>query len=180
MHAKTNTQQSNHKKMKHRILKPNSSLTGCRVLLLITTLWASAAALAAHALNGKGSFTGRTIATPLPNGKVALDFALRGPITHLGQSSVQLRSIADFSGPTPAPVAPSMGVITTSPRDTISFTVRWSVQQTSNGLFAVEGPFTITGGTGRFSNATGGGEYHGSVDLNNGTASAEMSGTLAR
>src|SRR5206468_621285 len=139
------------------------------------------AALAAHALSGHGSFSGRAIITSLTNGAVAVEVAGSGSVSHLGLSSLQLRSVVDFTGSTPAPVSPAIGVVTTAHRETISFTLHWSVmQESAPGVFQLEGPFTVTGGTGSLSGATGNGTWQGIVDLNTLRSSADFTGAISR
>jgi hypothetical protein len=152
----------------------------CRVFVSVISLVA-VAALAAHALSGHGSFSGRAIITPQTNGIVTVEVAGSGSVSHLGMSSLQLRSVVDLTGPTPAPVLSTIGVVTTAHRETISFTLHWSVmQEASPGVFQIEGPFTVTGGTGSFSGATGSGTWQGTVDLNRLTSSADFSATISR
>src|SRR5262245_12402206 len=149
-------------------------------LLLPAMLCVAMAALATRAVPGQGSVAGHVTVTPAGPGQVDLEINAAGIITHLGKSAVNLRLRADVSGPIPMPVPPSVGVVTAANGDTVTFTVRWTLEEVSPGAFIPSGPFTITGGTGRFSNASGGGDYRGFVNLNTGEATAEITGQLAR
>lgn len=93
---------------------------------------------------------------------------------------MRIHSVADFSGATPRPVPPTTGLITAANGDTVSFTLRWAVAEGDPGVFNTSGPFTITGGTGRFAGAAGSGEYQGVVDTNSGEVSATIVGELVR
>ena len=139
---------------------------GLRLLLAI--LFLAGAALAADALRGQASFTGRATLTTLGSNRVDLVLNVAGNVTHLGKSTVSIHSLADVSGPTPKPLPPSTGVITAANGDTVAFSLRWAVHEVAPGIFDVLGPFDITGGTGRFMRATGNGEYGGRLDANTG------------
>src|SRR5947209_2482076 len=84
--------------------------SGLRLLLAI--LFLAGAALAADALRGQASFTGRATLTPLGSNRVDLVLNVAGNVTHLGKSTVSIHSLADVSGPAPKPVPPSTGAIT--------------------------------------------------------------------
>ncbi len=148
------------------------------LVLAPTILCIAGAALAATVLRGQGWFTGRATLTPMADGLVELSINASGIVTHLGKSTVQLHTVADFTGPLPTPIPPSTGVITAANGDTVSFTLRWTLREVSPGVFDTTGPFDITGGTGRFKRATGGGDYRGLVDTNDGDVSAEITGEL--
>jgi hypothetical protein len=49
---------------------------------------------------------------------------------------------------------------------------------TAPGLYQGTGHWTVTGGTGRFSGATGGGPFAGTADLNRGLFTSNPTGTL--
>ena len=149
-------------------------------LLLPAMLCAAIAALAAHAVPGRGNVAGPVTVTPAGPGQVDLEINAAGIITHLGKSTVNLRLRADVSGSIPTPIPPSTGVVTAANGDTVTFTLRWTLEEVGPGVFVPSGPFTITGGTGRFRGASGGGEYDGFVDMNTGEATAEITGELAR
>lgn len=147
---------------------------------IVAILCLTGVALAANALHGRGSFEGETTFTPLGDGLVELSINVQGRVTHLGKSTVRIHTLADFSGPVPTPIPPSTGVITAANGDTISFTLKWTVEEVSPGVFDTNGPFTITSGTGRFHDATGGGDYRGIVDIISGETTAEITGELTR
>ena len=134
----------------------------------------------AGALRGRGSFTGHASLTPLSGGQVEMQINVAGNVTHLGKSTVRIHSVADFSGPIPTPIPPTTGVITAANGDTVTFRLRWSVLEVAPGAYQTSGPFDITGGTGRFNNASGAGDYRGLVDINSGDVTADIAGALAR
>jgi hypothetical protein len=136
--------------------------------------------MAAAALRGHGSFAGPVTFTPLGGDLVGLEINAQGNATHLGKSRVRIHSRADTSGAVPQPVPPTTGAITAANGDMVSFTTAWSVEELSPGVFRTFGPLQITGGTGRFSNASGGGQIEGIVDAQNARASATATWTLVR
>lgn len=54
------------------------------------------------------------------------------------------------------------------------------VPTASPTVFALDGAFTITGGTGEFAGATGGGDASGTTDVVSGAATLNLAGTLVR
>lgn len=159
---------------------PTNSQSRYWLMLLLAIFSIAGVALAASALRGQASFTGRATFTPLNGNQVALELNVAGNVTHLGKSTVRIQSLADVSGSGPTPIPPSMGVITAANGDTVSFTLTWTVDEASSGVFDVLGLIHITGGTGRFTAATGSGEYEGRLDANNGTCVFEGSYELFR
>ena len=149
------------------------------IIALVAIVCLSAvAAFAAHALRGSGNFTGHATVTPLAGGHQNLDIVADGIVTHLGKSIVRLHTEADFSGSVPSPLPPSTGTITAANGDTISFILKWTVEEIAPGIFYTVGPFTIIGGTGRFAAASGGGDYEGIVDVGGGDVEARITGEL--
>jgi hypothetical protein len=130
--------------------------------------------------HGRGSFTGRATLTPMGGDQVALELNVAGNVTHLGKCTLRIHSLADVSGAVPIPLPPSTGVITAANGDTVSFTLRWTVQEVASGVFDVLGPLEITGGTGRFRGVTGSGEYGGRLDANTGACAFEGTYELLR
>ncbi len=150
------------------------------LLLPLVILGMVTLALAASTITGHGSFDGTVQIAIADPGPVILDIDATGNITHLGKCQLHLHTEADFSTGQPVPIPPSTGTITAANGDTLSFTLRWTTNQLDPGVFDTSGPFTITGGTGRYAGATGGGNYHGIVDLNNQEVSADITGELNR
>ena len=150
----------------------------CWPLVGLAALFIAGSVLAAGVLRGRGSFSGHATLTQAGGGVVDLKIRADGNVTHLGKSTVELHTVADFTGPLPTPIPPSTGVITAANGDTISFVVRWTLREVATGVFDTVGPFEINGGTGRFNGATGGGDYRGLVDTNTGEVSAEITGEV--
>ena len=150
------------------------------LMLLLAILSISGAALAASALRGHANFAGRATLAPLNDDQVALELNVAGTATHLGKCTVRIQSLADVSGAGPTPIPPSTGVITAANGDTVSFTLTWTVHEVASGVFDVTGRMHITGGTGRFTDATGSGEYRGRLDANKRTCAFEGTYELFR
>lgn len=104
----------------------------------------------------------------------------QGVVNHLGRSTLHLQSQADISGVLPTPIPPTTGVVTAANGDEITFVLRWTAQPAGSGAFHMVGPYEITGGTGRFAGARGGGTYSGLVDLNAETVAADIEGSVLR
>ena len=160
-------------KMSHRVrLWP--------LALLLTLLGVGGLALAASALKGKASLSGAAVLTPVSTNQVGLELNLTGIVTHLGKSAVRIHSLADVTGSTPNPIPPSTGTITSANGDDVTFTLTWNVSEVSPGVFAVAGAIHINGGTGRFTGATGRGDYHGVLDANTGACTFDGTYELLR
>ena len=147
---------------------------------MAATVMVTGIAIAASSVRGRGECKGTIALTPGAGGAMNVKIDTVGNISHLGRSTVRIESAADFSGPVPVPVPPSRGVVTAANGDTIGFTLKWTAQQGASGVFEVTGPFQVTGGTGRFSNAGGSGNYRGLIDINTGQVTAEIDGILTR
>lgn len=76
------------------------------------------------------------------------------------------------------PVITGTATITAANGDQLFATHYGVVQMLGNGMAQVDAEFTITGGTGRFSGATGSFESHGPANLVLGTGSAVFEGSL--
>jgi hypothetical protein len=151
-----------------------------RLICLLAAFALAGVVLAANSIRGHGRCTGVINLTSIGGTLMNIQINTTGVITHLGKSTVTVSSTADFSGPVPVPVPPSYGVVTAANGDTVSFTLKWTAQTINAGIFEVTGPFEVTGGTGRFTGASGNGNYRGRININNGSVSAEVDGTLTR
>ena len=69
--------------------------------------------------------------------------------------------------------------LTTANGDTLTIRSDDVACPTAPGLYDGTGQWTVTGGTGRFSGATGGGPFEGTADLNHGLFTSNPTGTLA-
>jgi hypothetical protein len=129
-------------------------------------------------LRASGELSGGVTLAHLGGTLLDLQIDVSGEVTHLGKSRAHLHTIADFSGPLPTPIPPSTGVITAANGDTISFKLKWTIEEVAPGVFNTAGPFEITGGTGRFAGASGEGDYTGRVDVGALKASANVTGEI--
>ncbi len=152
-----------------------------QLVVLVLTISLAVVAAAVSQFQGRGSFAGSVVATPR-GGSQAADIEIRaaGIVSHLGRSTVRIVGAADFGASVPTPLPPTDGVVTAANGDEVRFRIRWTLAPIGAGVFTVAGPYTITGGTGRFSNAGGEGFCTGRVDLNTGAAVADIAGTVVR
>ena len=63
--------------------------------------------------------------------------------------------------------------------DTLTILCNQVIEEISPGVFHGTDTWTVIGGTGRFSDATGSGTGHTYVDLNAGTFTKELTGVIA-
>ena len=140
----------------------NSSWPALAVLIALTC---AAPAMAQKAVPFKGSLDGEIVAV---NGNT-LTADDRGEITHLGQfTAVQtyvFGSATDFAG----------SIVLVAANGDMLFGTFEGVN-TPDGVLM--GDFTLDGGTGRFSSATGGGRFEG-IDNGDDTFSLELDGTIS-
>jgi hypothetical protein len=105
-----------------------------------------------------------------------------GPATHLGQATWKGRECADFVvTPGRVHVRDGRGVLTSRKGDELhlSYEAEGNLPRLG-GKVHVSGPFTITGGTGQFSGATGGGTFSADVNAFRPDGTIDLSGTLSR
>ena len=146
--------------------------------LLLTT---AAFALAADQVPFVAIFTSDVPGGPLPTcdaGQIPLASVGTGHATHLGLFTGTQSQCVD-----PATGAFSSGhfTLTGANGDTISGTHSGQLVMTSPTTATINGVFVITGGTGRFSGATGGGVATGTLDLVTQEANDfVMRGTISR
>ena len=152
------------------------------VLLVIPVLTVSvaAAAVAGSVIRGRGSFAGSFVATPRGGSEADIEIRAAGNVSHLGRSTVRIIGAADFGASVPTAIPPTEGVVTAANGDEVRFRIRWTLAPAGAGVFTVAGPYTVTGGSGRFANAGGEGFCTGRVDLNSGAAVADIAGTVMR
>lgn len=146
--------------------------------LLLVGLCVTSVADTASRLRGRGSLSGQVTLTQLGSRQTEVNLDLSGNVTHLGKSRVELQTVADFTKSAPQSVRPSKGEITAANGDTVQFHLQWAAKPQAAGVFEVTGTFKIDGGTGRFTQARGRGDYRSRVDTNTGRATAEITGVL--
>ena len=136
-------------------------------------------ALAADQVPFKGSYAG--VLDP-PHGPPPETLSGAGSATHLGASSNSGYGVV--TGPATCPggfAARNDEVLTSTDKgDQIYFTSTSQDCPVSPGIFQAVGTFTVTGGTGRFVDARGGGNLTGRPDFNAGTFEFSFTGTISR
>jgi hypothetical protein len=112
---------------------------------------------------------------PCPSGTFRLQISGGGHATHMG-------AITDSQGHCQNPLTGAFTdgqyVFTTVGGDTVFGSYSGQLIPAAGNTFAIQGQFTITGGTGRFSGATGGGAATG-TQFPNGEATLVLSGTIS-
>ena len=159
-------------------LPKNQILRVAWLLLIVTPLAISApAALGAPAVPFKGQGNGHDLAVVPQADGIHISAVVAGNATHLGHFSEKLDYVlaydfVHFSG---------TATFTAANGDEIFATFYGSIPGFSSGIFPTpySSTFTITGGTGRFQNASGGGVITGQ-DFGNGLFNAAWIGTLNR
>jgi hypothetical protein len=106
-----------------------------------------------------------------------------GTATHMGritnQGTVYLTNFNSACPDGPDGVASiNVETLTAANGDTLTITSDDVACPTGPGLYQGTGHWTITGGTGRFTGATGGGPFAGTADLNRGLFTSNPTGTL--
>jgi hypothetical protein len=100
-----------------------------------------------------------------------------GNITHFGLSAEQFDGTVDFPDPNTGYAPDSaVGSITGAGGDVVY------IQATGTACLAAgtdDGTFTITGGTGKFAGASGGGTYSSTANFSTGTSSETYNGTIS-
>jgi hypothetical protein len=89
-----------------------------------------------------------------------------GHALHLGRIKVEQSHCIDLTGPDPLAFTDGLFTLTAADGDTVTGTYGGRLQPTvTPNLFYIDGTFLITGGTGRFAGASGGGAATGMTDL---------------
>jgi hypothetical protein len=104
-----------------------------------------------------------------------------GPISHLGRSTVELSGLGTVdAGGNPIPIpGTAAATITAADGDQIFTVFHWTANLSVPGIYALQGPFVVVGGTGRFEGATGDGAFGGQMNLVTGRAAGSMEGAIS-
>jgi len=145
-------------------------------------MFASLALIAATSLGApstpfKGRGNGHDLSVIPQADGIHISAVVEGEATHLGHFTEQLDYVlaydfVHFAG---------LGTFTAANGDKVFVTFAGSIPGFISGVFPMDysSVFTVTGGTGRFRDATGGGQISG-IDFGGGLFNAEWQGTLAR
>jgi hypothetical protein len=162
---------------------------------MIRALRVSAVTVAAAATMAVGAGTASAAGTQLPfkasySGSAAwtspttIALAGTGIASHLGlitnSGTVYLTDFNSNCPDGPDGVASiNVETLTAADGDTLAIRSDDVACPTGPGLYHGTGHWTVTGGTGRFGGATGGGPFDGTADLNQGLFTSNPTGTLA-
>jgi hypothetical protein len=127
----------------------------------------------------KGTFKATATAAVLPGDRcpdLTVTIQGTGNATHLGRLTTDQSHCA-----TPTSVAFTDGLFTFTAAngDQLRGTYSGDFVPLDPPLFSIDGQFTFTGGTGRFADATGGGDASGLQDLATGDATVDLVGTIS-
>jgi len=128
----------------------------------------------------KVTFNATSTADDVPEDDCLLTVEVHGtgPSTHLGRLTVDQSNCAAPLGTTFA-ITDGEFTLTAANGDRIVGTYSGELVPLAPPLFSIDGPFTITGGTGRFTGATGGGDVSGVQNLATGDARISLVGTVS-
>ena len=123
----------------------------------------------------KGSFNSTSTLAPGRCAVLTNAISGTGQITHLGRFTTAQSHCVDLTGTDPLAFTDGIFTFTAANGDTIFGIYSGRLVPTATpGLFQVDGEFTIEGGTGRFANASGGGDASGEVNLTDPTLPATV------
>ena len=115
--------------------------------------------------------------THLPGGLTQLDLSLLGKATHLGDFTGPATRIEDHHGN----FGSTSVLVGANGKDSVFLSVSGQFETSKDKcVITSTGTFTVTGGTGAFANATGGGTTFTRIDLCADTTSGAYIGTISR
>ncbi len=151
-------------------------ILGVLGLLMVLTVFPAAFASNSVPFNGSGSgtFTDTSPTTVLITGT--------GRYDHLGFTTLRFPSTITGAAPCGGFTATEQDTYTAANGDSVFLTVHDTICPTSTpNAFHLQGSFTVTGGTGRFTDASGSGTVQASVTFTSatsGTFSGTQTGTI--
>ncbi len=158
----------------------SSSLRRVGVSAVLAAVLVSALATSAFATTSepfKGSFSETfTIVNPPP--VIVANASGSGQITHEGLSTESFVGTVDFTNVDPQTGCAhdsAIGSITGASGDSVNIS---AVGEFCSNTGVDSGTFTVTGGTGRFVGATGGGTYSSVANFSTGTSSETYDGSI--
>ena len=133
-----------------------------------------ASALSKHAVPLKGRLEGTVTVTPLQEPFANVLITATGNATHLGQFTLEVPHLVNFA------TAIGEGTFTFTAANGDQLTAHFTgAADTSTPIFSIVEHATITGGTGRFANATGSFTARRLYDPAAGTTTGTIEGTIS-
>ena len=129
----------------------------------------------------KARLSGTSVFTFLSQTEVLEEFSGRGEATHLGRFTAEQQHTINLAT---TEVLGGIFTFTAANGDTVTGSYSGQGETLPSGLIRFTGTFTITGGTGRFLEATGEGDMVGLIDASDfpaaGMADLVLDGTISR
>jgi len=154
----------------------NRLLQWVAVVIMVMALAASGIAVrSASAASPSVPFKASVSGTVSFTGEPTFELAGAGKASHLGNVK-HYQADGSFTGPTTDTLTETL---TAANGDTLIIRCDQVLEEISPGVFHGTDTWTVIGGTGRFSDATGSGTGETQVDLNVGTFTKDMTGAIA-
>ena len=144
---------------------------------IVVMALAAMPAVAEERLPFSGTYRGTVAFT----GPASAAFQGSGTASHLGKSTIvgTVQAVGPASSCSDGFAARHMITLTAANGDQLFLVVTDDSCQVAPGEYEGTGTFEITGGTGRFADATGSGTFDGRGDFNTGTFLQELEGTIS-
>lgn len=145
------------------------------VVMLMAVAASGVAASPASAANPSVPFKASVSGTVSLTGEQTFKLAGAGKASHLGKVK-GYQADGSFTGPDTDTLTETL---TAANGDTLTILCNQVLEEISPGVYLGMDTWSVIGGTGRFSNATGSGKGQTHADLNAGTFTKEMTGAIA-
>jgi hypothetical protein len=164
--------------MRHSWIRTYRQLGISLAVLVLTLFGLAAPASAADQVPFSASLTAVvTSVTRLPGGVTQLDLSYSGTATHLGDFTGTGTNLVDNQGNFTLTAC----LVGANGTDSVCHTRSGHFEDPQGSCVVITtSAYTVTGGTGAFANATGGGTITWQTDFCAGTASAIMTGTISQ
>ena len=161
-----------------RLWSPSLRPSRIGALALLAVFGLAAPASAADQVSFEAEFTVRVLSsTKVPGGQTLFQQTVSGKATHLGNFTGTSTRLQDNKGNFIVDVC----FVAANGTDSLCFTMSGVLAgEKGSCIETSSGTFTITGGTGSFANATGGGTRMAVVDKCAGVMTITWSGTVSR